>query len=118
MKLFGNMKLLGKWTSGKLVLGAALAAATLGMGAANANAAQVRIDVAIGAPVVAPVAYVPACPGPGYVWVGGYWNPYHVWIPGYWRGGGMHPVAPVVRGRLGFYDAHRGFDRHYDRFRR
>lgn len=110
------MKLFGKGISGKFVLGAALAAATLGMGAAKANAAQVRIGVAIGAPVVAPVAYVPACPGPGYVWVGGYWNPYHVWVPGYWNFRGPRP-GYVVRGG-GYYDAHRGFDRHYDRFRR
>ena len=106
------MKLFGKW-----MLGAALAAGIMGMGTAKANAAQVRIGVGIGVPVAAPVAYVPPCPGPGYVWTAGYWNPYHVWVPGYWNFPGPR-AGYVVRGRVGFYDAHRGFDRHYDRFRR
>ena len=54
----GSMK---KW-----MLAAALAAGIVGMGAAPAQAA--RIGVYIGAR-----GYVPACPGPGYAWVGGYW---------------------------------------------
>ena len=110
------MKIIGKWMSGKLVLGAALAAATLGMGTAKANAARIHVAVGIGAPVVAPVAYVPPCPGPGYVWVAGYWNPYRVWVPGYWNFGGVRPG--YVGGRVGFYDAHRGFDRGYFHGRR
>jgi hypothetical protein len=40
------------------------------------------------APPVAPVAaYVPPMPGPGYTWVGGYWNPVGArwgWHAGYW----------------------------------
>jgi hypothetical protein len=87
------MKKLGKW-----MLGAALAVGALGFGANTAHAA--RIGVYVGAPV----AYVPPCPGPGYVWVAGYWNPYHVWVPGYWN---ARPVVrfggPVVVGHFGGY---------------
>ena len=55
----GSMK---KW-----MLGAAMVPETLGMGAAPAQAA--RFGIYLGAPV----AYIPPCPGPGYVWVAGYW---------------------------------------------
>ncbi|HUB52747.1 MAG TPA: hypothetical protein VL986_11385 [Terracidiphilus sp.] len=61
----------------KVVLGAALVAGTLGLGATQAKAA-VRIVVG------APVAYVPPCPGAGYVWVAGYYSG-GVWVPGFWR---------------------------------
>lgn len=40
-------------------------------------------------PPPAYVAYQPPCPGPGYSWVDGFYNPYGVWTAGYWR-------APVV----------------------
>lgn len=80
------MKTLGKW-----MLGAALAAGTLALGTQNAQAA--RIGVYVGAP--APVAYVPACPGPGYVWVAGYYNGYGVWVPGYWNFVGVRPVVGI-----------------------
>lgn len=39
------------------------------------------------------VAYAPPCPGPGYTWVGGYWDqlgPRRFWRDGYW-------AAPVFR---------------------
>jgi hypothetical protein len=64
----------------KVVLGAALVAGTLGLGATQANAA-VRFVVG------GPVAYVPPCPGVGYVWVAGYYNG-GIWVPGFWRFGG------------------------------
>jgi hypothetical protein len=77
----GSMK---KW-----MLGAALAAGVVGMGAAPAQAARVGIYIG------APAATVP-CPGPGYVWVAGYWaNGY--WVPGYWNFVGVR-VGPVFRG--------------------
>jgi len=67
------MKQLGKW-----MLGAAVAAGTLGLGATTAHAAQFGIYVSRG-----PAAYVPPCPGPGYTWVAGYYtNGY--WMPGRW----------------------------------
>ncbi|WP_058189513.1 hypothetical protein [Terracidiphilus gabretensis] len=82
MKIFGKevTKSFGKWA-----LGAALAAGTLGMGTAKANAAQVRVGIGIGVPVAAPVAYAPPCPGPGYAWVAGYWNPYRGGRRGFYR---------------------------------
>ena len=49
-----------------------------------------RITVGIGFGAPAPVAVVrPVCPGPGYIWVEGYYAPSGVWVPGFWR-------APVV----------------------
>ncbi len=56
---------------------------------------RVSIGVHIGAhPVyrpirVAPVrwavgVYRPPCPGPGYVWIDGYYDPYGAWLDGYW----------------------------------
>jgi hypothetical protein len=85
----GSMK---KW-----MLGAALAVGIVGMGAAPAQAA--RVGVYIGARA--------ACPGPGYVWVGGYWaNGY--WVPGYWNFVGVGPAfrGGVVIGHGGFYGRH------------
>ncbi|MGE5644249.1 MAG: hypothetical protein ACM336_00520 [Acidobacteriota bacterium] len=51
--------------------------------------------VVVAAPVVVPapppvVAYRPPCPGPGYVWIGGYYDAYGVWYDGYWA---MPPYA-------------------------
>jgi len=79
----------------KVLLGAAMAVGALAMTAAPAQAA--RIGVYIGGPV----AYIPPCPGPGYVWVDGYYNG-GVWIPGYWNfvGVGVRVGPPVVR----YYD--------------
>jgi len=80
----GSMK---KW-----MLGAALAAGVMGMGTAPAQAARVGIYIG------APAAYVPPCPGPGYVWVAGYWaNGY--WVPGYWNFAGVG-AGPFIRGRV------------------
>jgi hypothetical protein len=87
----GNMGSMKKW-----MLGAALAAGIVSMGAAPAQAA--RVGIFIGAPAVA----VPVCPGPGYVWVAGYYNA-GVWVPGYWNYAGVGVrVAPVIRGGVWF----------------
>ena len=60
-----------------------------------------------------PVAYVPPCPGPGYVWVAGYMaNGY--WVPGYWNFASYYGRGPEVRYDRGFY---RDYDRHLDRDR-
>ena len=87
------------------MLGAAVVAGAAGMSATSAQAAE------FGFRVRGPVAYIPPCPGAGYVWVAGYMaNGY--WVPGYWNFAGV---------RFG-YD--RGFDRHFvperghERFRR
>jgi hypothetical protein len=121
------------WNVGrKWMLGTALVAGLLGTGAVAANAAPrefrgghdyVRgyerpafrgyergygyrpgFGVAVGAPYAD--AYIPPCPGDGYVWLGGAW----VFRGGYRGGYGYGPVARYDRGR-GFEG--RGFDRGY-----
>ena len=99
-----------------LMVGAALVAGGLGLGAAPAQAAR------IGVYVRGPVAYVPPCPGPGYIWVDGYYaNGY--WVPGFWQapagGFGVRIGGPVVgfgRGPV-FHDRFIP-ERGYDHFRR
>lgn len=53
------------------------------------------------APVVGVVGYAP---GPGYVWIDGFWDwrGHYVWVPGYW-GRPPHPHAVWVPGRA-FYE--------------
>ena len=82
------------------------------MGMATTQAKAAEIGVYVGAPE----AYAPACPGPGYAWVAGYYaNGY--WVPGRWNFIGVRRAAPVVR-----FDARRDFHRDYaprfDHFRR
>ena len=91
----GSMK---KW-----MLGAALAAGTLGLAAAPAQAARVGVYVGVGAR-----GYIPACPGPGYVWVAGYWA-HGYWVPGFWnyvRVGDPLIRGGVVIGHGPFYGRH------------
>lgn len=73
-------------------------------------AAHVDVGVAVGTPPPPPPATVVAgpvgvAPGPGYVWVDGYWNWVNggwVWVPGRWvlppRGRGVW-VAPRIEFR-------------------
>ncbi|MGD0737635.1 MAG: hypothetical protein ABR976_21085 [Terracidiphilus sp.] len=89
----------------KLMLGAALAAGTLGLAAAPAKAAEVGVYVR------GPVAYVPPSPGVGYVWVGGY-RAHGYWFPGRWNYRG--PVVRYGGGR--FYG--RGYYHGYAHYRR
>jgi hypothetical protein len=101
----------------KFFLGAALAVGALTMSAVPAQAA--RIGFYVGARAVA----IPACPGPGYAWVGGYSNNGY-WVPGYWNFVGVRVGGPIFRGGIvvsrgpGFY--HGGFYRggFYHGFRR
>ncbi|HYL78947.1 MAG TPA: hypothetical protein VEU96_32450 [Bryobacteraceae bacterium] len=73
-----------------------------------------------GAPVA---AYRPAYPGPGYVWVDGYYDGYGNWVDGYWSlppYAGAYWVAPsFVGGRFiaGYWGGERHFDRDDFRFR-
>lgn len=67
------MKSIGKW-----ILGAAVAAATLGLGATSAHAAQWGVYVGTQS------AYVPPSPGPGYLWVDGFYDGGY-WVPGRWN---------------------------------
>jgi hypothetical protein len=89
------------------ILGAAVVAGAAGFGATTAQAAE------FGFRVRGPVAYVPPCPGPGYVWTNGYMaNGY--WVGGYWNRDARYR-GPVVRYDRGFdRNRDRGFDRHVD----
>jgi len=79
-------------------------------------APRVRVGIGIGVP--APVAVVrPACPGPGYSWVDGYYDPNGVWVAGYWAPPVVPPAVvrvspPIVHARIG----HRV--EHFDHYRR
>jgi hypothetical protein len=85
-----------------------VAVGAAGLGATTAQAAE------FGFHMRGPVAYVPPCPGPGYVWVAGYMaNGY--WVSGYWNLVGVRIGGPVVRFGVGF-DRH--FDRGHEGFRR
>jgi len=93
-----------------------LAVGTLGLSAVPANAARIGVAIGVGAP-----GYVPACPGPGYAWVAGYWNNGY-WVPGYWNFIGVGPRV-VVRGGLGWdhgpYYGHPAYGRYVpNHFRR
>src|SRR5208337_1760570 len=80
--VMGNMR---NW-----ILGAAVVAGVAGLGATTAQAAE------FGYRVRGPVAYVPPCPGPGYVWTAGYMaNGY--WVPGFWNFVGYRDRGYVVR---------------------
>ena len=69
-----------------------------------------RFSVGIGFGAPAPVAVVrPLCPGPGYVWVEGYYGPNGYWVPGFWRA----PVYGVAFGPS--YAAQRYFAYGHDR---
>jgi hypothetical protein len=91
------MKNITKW-----MLAAALAIGGLGLAATPAKAAQIGFYIGNGAPGY----YVPPSPGPGYIWIDGYYaNGY--WVPGRWA------FAGVYRGPDHFY---RPYDR--DHWRR
>jgi hypothetical protein len=92
------------------MLGAAVLAGAAGMGATTAQATEFGIYAR------GPVAYVPPCPGAGYVWVAGYQaNGY--WIPGRWNFIGVR--GPVVRFERGpIFDPHVARYRGYEHFRR
>jgi hypothetical protein len=93
----------------KWMLGAAVLAGALGLGATQAKAAE------FGVYFRGPVAYVPPCPGPGYSWAAGYYAGGY-WVPGRWNFIGVRGPAPIVR-----FDYHRDFyhrDFNRDHFRR
>jgi hypothetical protein len=59
------------------MLGAAVVAGVMGLGAGTAQAAE------FGVYVHGPAVYMPPCPGPGYEWVAGY-HARGYWVPGRW----------------------------------
>jgi hypothetical protein len=81
-------------------------------------APRIQFGIGFGAPA-APVAVVrPACPGPGYTWVDGYYTPAGGWIAGYWAPPAVVTVAPSYGYAPHFdRDDHARFDRdgHFDR---
>jgi len=104
------------------MLGAAVVAGAVGLGSAPAQAAEFGIYAR------GPVAYVPPCPGPGYVWVAGYMADGY-WIPGRWNFAGDRERRysfDVIRRDFDRHDqgrdrerrADRGRERDQDRFRR
>jgi hypothetical protein len=63
--------------------------------------------------------YVPVMPGPGYVWVDGYWAPQrgrNVWIAGFWQAPYIsgYRMAPRYVGPR-YYNSYRGYDRGYSK---
>jgi hypothetical protein len=66
-------------------------------GSAAFAAPRVSFGIGIGAPAPVVVS-APPCPGPGYVFVNGYWQ----LGPGYWHDG--YRRAPVVRYERGRFD--------------
>jgi hypothetical protein len=70
-----------------LASAAALSVAAAPVAQARAEA-PVFVGVSVGfAPPVLPVYQQPALPGPGYLWVPGYWawgDAGYYWVPGYW----------------------------------
>ena len=68
--------------------------------------ASTHFSVGVGIGNYAPPAAVrvqPPCPGPGYTWVDGYYEPNGAWIAGYW--------APPVNAYVAPHQE-RGFDDH------
>jgi hypothetical protein len=100
-----------------------LAALLLMAGGAVLAEPRVAIGIQIGGP--APVVvngYRPPYPGPGYVWVEGYYDPYGDWIDGYWSlppYTGAYWVAPrYTSGRYftGYWNGPRGIIHRHERF--
>ena len=80
--------------------------------AATVFGADISIGIRIGPPPPARVVRVlPASPGPGFIWVGGYWYPsgnHYKWHEGYWTRPpyeGAVWVGPRHEGGL-FYDGY------------
>jgi hypothetical protein len=70
----------------------------------------ISIGIGVGGP--SPMAMVrPACPGPGYVWVDGYYGQNRAWVPGFW-------IRPAVVVAPRSFDYGRGYTDHRNDFRR
>jgi hypothetical protein len=73
---------------------------------------QVGIGFGVGAPAPAAVVAVrPACPGPGYTWMNGYYAPTGAWVAGYWAPPAVVRVAP-------HYERAHFNDHRFEHFRR
>ncbi len=71
-----------------------------------------RVNIGIGFRAPAPVAVVrPACPGPGYTWVDGYYGANGVFVNGYWAPPVVVRPAPHIdRYTHARIDVHDRFD--------
>ncbi|HEX4135573.1 MAG TPA: hypothetical protein VHY84_13245 [Bryobacteraceae bacterium] len=87
----------------------------------------VSVGISIGPPPPPRVIAIPASPGAGYQWVGGYWYPVrgrYVWHGGYWTRPpyvGAYWVGPHHDGRYfheGYWDGPRGHVEHNHRWDR
>jgi len=91
----------------------AVLAAALACGVSVAHA-QVAIGIRIGAPPPPRVVYAqPAQPGPGFIWVEGYWYPvghHYRWHEGYWT----RPPYEGARWVRPHYDRDRYFVGYWD----
>ncbi len=61
-----------------------------------------------------PVAYVAPYPGPGYLWVPGYWyysGPHRYWRAGYWAPRYYRPYRVVPRGHWRGHEYRHGWRR-------
>ena len=84
---------------------------------AGSLAAAPRVTFGIGFGAPAPVAVVrPVCPGPGYVWMDGYYAPNGVFVAGYWAPPTVVTVGPRFVHEPAFY--HHFDDHRLDHFRR
>ena len=98
------------------------------LASAFALSAQIGIGIRIGPPPAPRVVAVrPAAPGPGFIWVDGYWYPvggHYRWHEGYWTRPpyeGAHWVGPHHDGRqffAGYWDGGHGRVEHYHRWDR
>jgi hypothetical protein len=96
--------------------------------AAGSVFAQISIGVMIGPPPPPRVVWVqPACPGPEYIWVQGYWYPagnHYRWHDAYWSRppyAGAYWVAPHHDGERffeGYWEGERGQRKHEHRWDR
>ncbi len=102
----------GRWTAG--VLGGVAAAILVGCVATGCVATETSVPargVAVSGPPPAPIAEQPQMPppGPGAVWVAGYWHwtgMQYAWIPGHWENAppGTAWAAPrYVKGEGGYF---------------
>ena len=70
-------------------------AALLVLAAPQVSPAAIVFSINI-APPLLPVYGQPACPGPGYTWVDGYYGPTGIWVAGYWAAPAVVHVAPRI----------------------
>ena len=98
------MKSVTKW-----MLAAALAIGGLGLTATPAKAAQIGFYIGSGD------GYIPPSPGPGYVWINGYYDGGY-WVPGYWSyAGGYNGYYGSGYYGNRFYGDRDDYYRHHDR---